>query len=403
MKREFLLIALLSLAATSAFARQDPTDPSSQAKVRIGPLALSPAIALTNAGVDNNVFNDPNDASPKSDFTMTVEPKVDTWLHLGRSLVIGNVTEDLVYYNKYASQRSANSLVKVGLLVPLTRITLKGNVGYINTKDRPGFEIDARVLHTELDYDGAVELRALSKTFIGVRAERQTVSYDNTAVFAGANLQNELNRTVLIQALTLRYQLTPLTSLTFDGGKEQDRFEFDPLRNSDSTTITGGVLFDQFALLKGSAKFGYRDFRPLVAGLPGYKGSTASVDLSYIALGSTKVSVTAARDVQYSYDVNQPYYVQTGGTLSVTQQIFGPVDIVGRVGIQRLNYRDRAGAVVAVSDRADYVHSYGGGIGYHLGGDIRIGFNVDQAHRTSAVSARQYDDLRYGAAVTYGF
>src|ERR1039458_3542070 len=127
MKREFLLIALLSLAATSAFARQDPTDPSSQAKVRIGPLALSPAISLTNAGVDNNVFNDPNDASPKSDFTMTVEPKVDTWLHLGRSLVIGNVTEDLVYYNKYASQRSANSLVKVGLLVPLTRITLKGN------------------------------------------------------------------------------------------------------------------------------------------------------------------------------------------------------------------------------------------------------------------------------------
>jgi hypothetical protein len=167
--------------------------------------------------------------------------------------------------------------------------------------------------------------------------------------------------------------------------------------------ITAGIKFDPFALLKGSARFGYRNFQPLVAGLPNYRGSTAAVDLTYVALGSTKVTVTGTRDINYSYDINQPYYLQTGAELSLAQQIFGPVDVVGRVGIQRLDYRDRAGAVIAVSDRTDYVHSYGGGIGYHLGRDIRIGFNVDQAHRTSAVSDRQYDDLRYGAAVTYGF
>jgi len=382
---------------------QDQTDPSSQARVRIGPLALSPAISLTNAGVDNNVFNEPNDLLPKSDFTMTVQPKTDLWLHLGRSLLSGNITEDLVYYNKYANQRSANSSLKVGLLVPLTRIAFKGNAGFISTKDRPGFEIDARVHRTELSYDGAVELRALSKTFIGVRAARQRVNYDQADVFAGANLRTELNRTVTQEALTLRHQLTPLTSLTFDAGKQQDRFEFNPLRDSDSTTMTGGILFDQFAVLKGSARFGYRDFEPLVAGLPNFKGSTAAVDLSYVALGSTKVTVGAARDINYSYDINQPYYVQTGGTLSIMQQIFGPVDVVGRIGVQRLDYRGRTVASVAVANRTDYVHSYGGGIGYHLGRDIRIGFNVDKQRRTSALDARTYDDLRYGTAVTYGF
>lgn len=399
--RKLFLIALLSLAAARASA-QDQADPSSQARVRIGPLALSPAISLTNAGVDNNVFNEPNDASPKSDFTMTVQPKVDVWLHLGRSLVTGNVTEDLVYYRKYTNQRSANSAYKVGVLVPLTRIAFKGNAGFISTKDRPGFEIDARVLRTELSYDGAVELRALSKTFIGVKAERQRVNYDQNDFFAGASLQNELNRTITMRALTLRHQLTPLTSLTFDAGKQQDRFAFNPLRDSDSTTISAGVLFDQFALLKGSARFGYRDFEPLVAGLPNYKGSTAAVDLSYVALGSTKVTVGAARDINYSYDINQPYYIQTGGTLSITQQIFGPVDVVGRVGAQRLDYRDRAGAVIAVAGRTDYIRSYGGGVGYHLGRDVRIGFNVDKQHRTSALDARTYDGLKYGMAVTYG-
>ena len=402
MTRKLSLMALL-MFVTARASGQDQPDPASQARVHLGPLAFSPAISLTNAGVDNNVFNAPSDASPKSDFTMTVQPKVDLWLHLGRSLVIGNVTEDLVYYRTYADERSANNFDKVSLLVPLTRIIFKGDVSYLNTNDRPGFEIDTRPHRTELVYDGAVELRMLSKTFIGVRAARQTVDYDATDTFAGANLQNELNRTVTSQALTVRHQLTPLTSLTFDAGKQHDRFEFNPLRDSDSTTFAGGVLFDQFALLKGSATLGYRDFEPLVAGLPDFKGLTVAVDLSYVALGSTKVTVVAARDINYSYDVNQPYYVQTGGMLAVTQQIYGPVDVVGRLGAQRLDYRDRAGAVVSVKGRTDYVHSYGGGIGYHLGSDIRVGFNVDQVHRTSALTDRQYDDFRYGTAVTYGF
>jgi putative beta-barrel porin BBP2 len=400
--RTFLPVLLLMFVAARA-SGQDQSDPSSQARVHIGPLALSPAISLTNAGVDNNVFNEPSDASPKSDFTMTVQPKVDLWLHLGRSLLIGNVTEDLVYYHTYSEQRSANNLDKLGLLAPLTRITFRANVEYLNTNDRPGFEIDLRPHRTELTYDGAVELRLLSKTFFGVRGARQKVDYDATDVFQSANLQTELNRTVTSEALTVRHQLTTLTSLTFEAGKQHDRFEFNRLRDADSTVITGGVLFDPFALLKGSAKVGYRDFEPVVAGLPSFKGTTVAVDLSYIALGSTKVTVNASRDINYSFDVNQPYYVQTGGTLAVTQQIFGPVDVVGRVGAQRLDYRDRSGAVLAVPDRTDHVHSYGVGIGYHLGSDLRVGFNVDQSHRTSAISDRQYDDLRYGTAVTYGF
>src|SRR5262249_14120987 len=160
------------------------------------------------------------------------------------------------------------------------------------------------------------------------------------AIFLGSSLHNELTRRITSGDVTVRYALTPLTSLVFTGGRQQDRFPFSHLRDSDSTLATIGVTFDPFALLKGGATFGYRDFKPLVAGLPGYKGSTATVDLSYVAAGSTRLNVQAARDVQYSYDVNQPYYVQTGGTLSITQQIFGPVDVVARVGAARLDYRD---------------------------------------------------------------
>ena len=132
------------------------------------------------------------------------------------------------------------------------------------------------------------------------------------------------------------------------------------------------------------------------------QGSTAAVDLSYVALGSSKLGLIVTRDVQYSYDINQPYYVQTGIAGSIAQQIFGPVDVVGRVGAQRLDYRNRVGAVVAVLERADHVHTYGGGIGYHIGRDIRIGFNIDHYGRTSPITFRQYNGLTYGTSVTYG-
>ena len=59
-------------------------------------------------------------------------------------------------------------------------------------------------------------------------------------------------------------------------------------------------------------------------------------------------------------------------------------------------------AVIAVSNRVDKVSSYGGGIGYHLGKDLRIGVNADQQKRLTDVSQREYQGLRVGMSVTYG-
>ena len=117
----------------------------------------------------------------------------------------------------------------------------------------------------------------------------------------------------------------------------------------------------------------------------------------------TRFAVQFKRDVSYSYDVNQPYYLESGVGASIAQQVYGPVDAVARINASRLAYRDRAGAAVEVVDRVDYVRTYGIGVGYRMGRDLRIGFNVDQQHRISDVASRQYDGLRYGTAVTYGF
>ena len=117
MKPKLLLIILFWMIASPAFPQTSERLPV--APVRIGLVDLYPTIALTNLGVDNNVFNEPNQAAPKRDFTVTVTPAIDVRMRLGRLRLTGTLEEDLVYYRTYASERSANSDLRTGLQVQL--------------------------------------------------------------------------------------------------------------------------------------------------------------------------------------------------------------------------------------------------------------------------------------------
>ncbi len=402
--RAISALTLVLAAVTPVHGQTSPEggpDPA-KVRVRIGALWMNPTVSLTNLGVDDNVFNESEDLSPKRDVTFTVTPTTDLWVRMGRTWVSGSIREELIWYQKYATERAANTSYRLGWNVPLNRLVMNVGATYSNAKDRPGYEIDARALRTEVGYKGVVEIRALSKTFFGVRAERQQIDFDKDAVFLGTNLQSELNHVTTIAGVTARHQLTPLTSLSLAASRSQDRFDFSPLRDSDSDAVAMTLAFDPFALIKGGATFGYRNFQPRSPGVDDYKGLTAAVDLSYSLLDVTKFTVRALRDVQYSFDVNQPYYLQTGVDGSITQQIFGPFDVVGRLGVQSLAYRDRAGFVAPVSDRVDTIRTYGAGVGYRLGKDIRLGFNVDQSRRISDVASRRYSAFKFGTAVTYG-
>jgi hypothetical protein len=399
------LLLLVWLAAPAPLLAQQPTtgEPPQDVRFRFGPLYMNPRLALTDLGIDTNVFNEPDQAEPKKDFTLTMSPSAALWLRFGPTWLNGSVREDLVYYQTYASQRSINSHYALTWVIPVNRLVVSPGASYLNTHERPGYEIDVRTQHTDVNYTASVEVRALSRTYVGIRGGRRHVDFDESTVYLGRNLQEELARTMRSAAITIRNELTPLTSLHFDVSREEDRFDYSPLRDSNSTAVAVGVRLDPFALIKGSATFGYRDFEPLSPDVPKYEGSTMSVDLSYAALESTSLSVLATRDVQYSYDVNEPYYLQTGVNVSLRQQIFGPIDASLDVGAQRLEYREREGASpITVADRVDRVRTYGAGVGYRMGRDVRVGFSVTRQRRDSPVIYQPYNGWRYGVSVVYG-
>jgi len=397
-------ILLAVLGVTPAFAQTEPPPPEpSRLRLRIGQLTINPTIGLTNIGLDQNVFNEPDYLNPKADFTFTVTPAVDLRYRLLRTQLIANVREDLVWYQTYSSERAANNATTVSWFIPFNRVSFKLNGRYADLRDRPGFEIDARSQRTETEYGGAVEVRFAPKTFVGVKADRLRIDFDKAALFLDSNLQFELNRVTTTQGASLRYKWTPITSVSLIVSRTQDRFEFSALRDSNSTATSALIQFDPLGILSGSASLGYTSFEPVLPGLPNYKGPTAAVNVSYRLLGTTRISVGALRDVAYSYDVNQPYYLETGVNGSVSRSVRGPFDLLVRAAVQALAYRDRAGVDILVLNQVDHVYSYGAGVGYRLGKASRLGINLDEVRRTSEVPLRQFDGLRLGTSLTYGF
>lgn len=369
--------------------------------MRFGPFSLKSTIALSNLGVDTNVFSKPDGAGPERDFTMMFTPTTYTWFRMGRTWMSGIIAVDWVYFKKFSSQRGANSTYQLGVARRFNRLALKSGASRISTRVPPNYDIDLRSQRFEKSFNGEVELRVLSKTYVAPKASYSESWFDKDALLLGTSLARELNMTRSTSAIAVRHDLTPLTGLSLEVGRDIDLFEFTPLKNAASTRVMGTVTLQPLALINGSAMFGYRQHNFARTDVPPYRGPIAAINLSYKPLVATKLGLALSRDVKYAVNPSQPYFVETAATVTVQQRIYGPFDALAKVGSTLLAYRDLVGAVVEVSNRLDLVNRIGIGAGYRLGLDKRIGFTLDHVERLSNLDSRRFSGLRLGFSVTY--
>jgi hypothetical protein len=144
-----------------------------------------------------------------------------------------------------------------------------------------------------------------------------------------------------------------------------------------------------------------RAFRPLGTGVPDFTGLTAAIAVGYSPGDSTRLNLALDRDLHYSLDELTPYYISTGGRLTITEQLAGNVDAQAFGGLERMAYEARLDALErAASDRVRLV---GGSIGYRLGDGARLALNVDRVTRSSPRADRGYSRARVYTSLNYGF
>jgi len=362
-------------------------------------LRFTPSIALTDVGVDNNVFNEAD--NPKQDTTAAIGPAVALWMNLGRGRLSGTSSGQYLYFKQYDNQRSWNTRTTLRLELPLIRFKPFVAGTYVNTRERPGFEIDSRARRRDQSATVGSEVRVGGKTTLVFSGSLAQLAYDKNETFLGAALAKTLDRQTNTETLEFRYALTPLTTFVIGADAIQERFVTGTERNADSIKVMPGFELKPLALISGKVAVGFRHFDALNGETPDFDGVVAMVDARY-SLAATSFRIAVNRDLTYSFEPTEPYYALTDSTLTVTQRITYVWDVVGRAGRQSLAYR-RFGSSGQPGERVDHGTLLGGGVGYRVGKSVRVGVDANYYRRDSSSQIlRDYEGLRVGASVSYG-
>lgn len=404
------LAAALACVPAAALAQSDAEKIDAvrrDSRTHVGPFYVTPTLLLKELGVDSNVFN--TSGEQVSDFTFTLAPAVDVFVPVARrALLHATAGTDLVWYAKYDSERSVDPRFGGRGEVYLRRITLFAGGEHVNSRQRMNYEIDVRSRHLRNEAVAGVNLRLTSKFSVEGAARRAATEFDADAVFDGHLLQRTLNQETTGYSVTARHRLTPLTTLAVRYQAMRDEFEFSPLRNSESYRVMPGVEFKPRALIKGTAYVGYRKFTPAEEGyLPQFSGLVAQLGLSYTLLGSTTFGVSYGRDLTYSYEERYPFFVNESVGASVRRALGPRFDLLVSADRHHYGYENVLGDAAPAlpqGTRTDVTWNYAGSVGYRLGRDGRVGVGASYWKRESTTERfRDYDNLRFGTTLTYGF
>lgn len=370
----------LVLCATLSYAQT--ADPRESARTHLGPVYITPSLALDELGLDTNVFNN---ATELSDFTFTVIPGAQLAVPFGsRGVITATTFAEFIYYNQYSSERSINPDLKVRGDFSLNRVTLFLSPSYVNSRRQPSLEIDERVRHTNTDITGGGIAKISERLSVEASGGVARVSYDEGSIFDSTSLRETLNRRTQSASLALLHDVTPLTRASLRTTYSLERFDYTPARNATSIAVVPGVEFKPLALISGSAAVGIRRFRPENPLIQDFTGVIAHANLAYTLQGFTRFRFSANRDLQFSYSQSAPYYVTNQYGVGIDRHLGGKFDLTGGVDWLMHSYKVIAGIEpIADTPPIDRLTTWGLGVGYRLARARRVGFDVTYRERTS--------------------
>jgi hypothetical protein len=395
-----IVVMTLVLAVIPAHA-QTAEDWRKAVLLRIGPLYLGPTLVIDNLGVDNNVFNDGKDARP--DYTATVTPGATIWLPIARrALITTRAGLGLVYFRTYKNQRDIRPNVNVSGDLSLRRLTLQASGGTSRSNERPNSEIDARASRVENSASLGLSLALTNRLSVTLSGQGRLVQVDPGAVFRGVKLRDTLNRIEQGLTLTVRRQLTSLTTVYVAGQTQKDRFEFSPRRNSYSVRVAPGVEFKPKAFISGTAEVGVRRFDVLDRRVPDFTVLVANVALSYKFRDTTEVGVTWDSDVEDSISPEAVYYLRNLVGVRIRRQLAGRYDAILGATHDGNSYR-KLDSSPKPKGQYTGVIVYTADLGYRVNRLTRVGFAVSTSARSSTAASSGYQGVRAGLSLNYGF
>jgi hypothetical protein len=394
---------VLWLAGAAALDAQGPLTaalpdaPLPVVTARIGPVEVSPNFRITQFGVDDNVFNDAR--APKRDYVIGIAPDLTLFAQSGLLRFAVTTSSELTYYHKYASERAVSRALRGRFDLNLARLKPSVAGATVVVHDRPNDEIDTRAMRhdTELSSRVAFEVSPLVQVYAG--AARVGVSYGVGEMFRGVSLDQNLNRRLEQAQFGFRFRATPFTTLIVDATLGRDSFARASTRDTRMREIASELVFSSEAIIRGRVRAGYQSFEPEDPALKPYRGLTALAELGFRGFWRGRLDGKLERRPQYSYNPDEGYFIATGGELTYTQYVVGPLDVQTGFGRFLLGYGRRIGSLA----RRDETLMYRGGIGYNRDNGSRFAMNYEFRERNARDERDAYARRRIYASYSYNY
>lgn len=405
--RTFVVMALAGAPAMASAQTLPPPptgpveDPAETAKIRLGPLFMQPNFSLRDVGRDNNVYQDPS--NPVQDWTATVNMGMLAGLRYGQARLTVRTSSDYVWFANEKTERSIDGNTRTQLEVRNERLRPWIAMERVKTHARAGLEIDTRAGRQLPAYEAGIEFRPGFRLGTRLVARQREVEYEDQEVFRGVKLADALNAEYQDLSLQVLYEISSLSSFRMIGEVSRARFAKASIRDVNDWAAFVGLEGKKGAAMEGYVDVGWRDRTPEVAGAPSYSGIIARASASIILGEEVLWAFGADRDLLWSYEEAYSFYVQQGGSTTLTWRPHDRFEILGTGRHYWMEYDE--GLTDAAVLRTDKVYGYGGGIGFFLRGypGTRLGIVVERQVRESVLEDRQYDTPRFYTTVGFSF
>jgi hypothetical protein len=379
------------------------TPPVEAAHVEFGRIAFYPTLQLLDAGIDDNVFND--GVAPHRDYTMTFAAKVLASAKLGSNELLGQIGSEYVWFKEFDTERAGNMQYAMRFNLSASRFKPFIGAEHLRSSARRGPEIDTRARRTDQFLVSGLNYELTPRTSLTASARFDSSIYDDGESFRGIPLDESLNHAGRGGDAGVRYAVTPLTTVSVLAGYEEETFDEAHFRDLKRFTVGPSFEFSPEAMIRGRVVTNFEVFKPEDPTLAERKGFAYQAVVNWLLYERTVFDLGAGRNISYSYQETEPYYLLTNVRLVVSQPIGLGLELYGGGDWEHMAYKWHQDATPAPgeSDRVDTLLAANAGFGVRMGPNLRLRVGVERTRRRSIVDPVQnFTRTRIMTNVTLG-
>ncbi len=392
--------------------RADVSQILERARWQIGPFRVHPGIELRDIGYDDNVYLEPEDREPVSDYTGTFSGYLNVYM-LYKNWLIFSLSEnpEYVYFISEKNQRAFNNSLSPGLRVLLfQRFVLSGNYSFRRAKRRASSEFEIPATEEFEAYHGSFFYESPRLTSVGISWSSEKINYEDIIPPGwDIELSKALNRTTKTIHFEIYYMVFSQSFLFFSLG--YSGFEFENVesrwRDSYSYDALTGIRFPLLGRARGTISLGYRRLVPRQKSLQRFTGMIGNTSFDF-RTGRFAFRLRYNRDFQFSFARGNAYFVENnfGVGLSFYLSHFLRLDYDFNLGIN--NYPElfsliRPDGRLVEIKRRDTFEIHASGLVFRVFRNIGIGMVLNFWQRESNYLLEPRERWFLGGRIGYEF